>query len=241
MKRNNYVYSKKKQPFFAVVKFVLRLFLHKLKIVNHNESFPTNGIIIAPHMGKWGPLYMSLYLPKFAIIGAHPMLGSYKERYEYLRDVLYIQKMHRGKRWSSIKAAFEAIFSYRIYRAMHIIPSYEDLRLMNTISYTQRTIENGLPVMIFPENSKDGYQLVMSEFKEGIITLVKFLNKRCSKQVPIYPLYDHVRRKLIVIGKPFTLSELEGKSNDAILKFCASKINELNPYLEEDKKSPMLK
>ena len=236
MKKNNYVYTTRKQPLFAFVKFILRFFLHKPKIINKNDSFPKEGIIIAPHMGKWGPLYMSIYLPKLAMVGAHPMLGNYKERFRYLRDVLYIQKMHKSKLWSTIKASFEAIFSLHFYKAMHIIPSYEDLRLMNTISYSQKTMENGLPIMIFPENSEHGYQLVMKEFHEGFITLTKFLNKRMKKDLPIYPLYENVKRKIIIIGKPFYLSEFKDKSNEEILEFASNKINELNPNLEEDKK-----
>ena len=239
MRKKNYVYTNKKQPIFAMLKTILKIFLHKPKIINHNEELPSDALIVAPHMGKWAPLYLSIYFPKkLAIIGAHPMLGTYKERYKYLRDVLYIQKLHRGKIFSSIKAAFEAIFSRRIYMGMHIIASYEDLRLMNTISDTQRTMENGLPVMIFPENSDNGYQRVLSDLHEGFLTLTKFIDKRRGKPTKIYPMYENVRRKLIVIGKPFTLKELEGKSKEEILHYTADRINELNPYLDEDKENP---
>ena len=237
MKNNSYVYTKKKQPIFAFVKAICKLFLRKPTIINYNDEIPTDGLLVGPHMGKWGPYYLTNYYPKKnAMIGAHPMLGSYKERYHYLRDVLYIQKGHKGKVISTIKASFEAIFSKAIYKGMHIIPSYEDFRFISTIDKTAKTLDNGLPVFIFPENSDNGYQLVMKEFHPGYITLAKFLTKRRKIETKIYPYYVHVKRRQIIIGKPFTLESVKDKSTEEILEFTIDKINELNPNLELDKK-----
>ena len=237
MKRN-FVYSNKKQPVYAIIRFIFGLILRKPKIVNLNEELPKNALMVSPHMGKWGPFYLSLHFPeKFAIIGASPMVGTYKERYSYLRNVLYIQKCHKGKVFSTIKAAFEAFFSIYIYKGMHIIPSYEDIRLLNTINYTQKTMENGLPVLMFPEVSDEGYQKVLTTMHEGFISIARAIDRRRKEPTKIYPMYEHVKRRIVVIGKPFTLKELEGKTNEEVLKYTADRINELNPYLEEDMKS----
>ena len=231
-----HVYKKQKQPVYGFFTNLMKIFLHKPKFVNQNESFPIDGLLVGPHMGKWGPFYMSQYMPfKFAVIGAHPMLGSYKDRWKYLRDVLYMQKAHKGKVFSSIKATFEAVFSKGMYKGMHVIPSYEDMRLLHTIHDASKTMNNGLPVVIFPENSDKGYQLVMNELHEGFITIAKFISKKRQKETPIYPFYVHVRRKTLIIGKPFYLSRFEGKGNKEILTYTANRINELNPWLEEDK------
>ena len=237
MKKKTYIYTSKKQPFFAIIKGIFRIFLHKPKIINENDEFPTDGLIVAPHKGKWGPFYLSLHTPKkLAIIGAYPMLGNYKERFLYLRNVLYIQKCHKGKVFSTIKALFEAIFSRCIYKGMHIIPSYDDYRLLNTINFTQKTIENGLAVVIFPENSEEGYQDVIETLHEGFLIVARSLEKRRKVPTKIYPMYNDHIRKVIAIGKPFTLQDLAGKSNEEILSYTANRINKLNPFLEEDKK-----
>lgn len=236
-KRKSYVYRKKKQPVYGFFTNLMKIFLHKPKFINLNNQFPTDGLLVGPHMGKWGPFYMSQWMPfKYAVIGAHPMLGSYKDRWKYLRDVLYMQKAHKGKVFSSIKATFEAVFSKRMYMGMKVIPSYEDMRLLHTINDASATMDNGLPVMIFPENSDKGYQLVLNELHEGYITIANFISKKRKKEIPIYPFYVHVRRKVLTIGKPFYLSELKGKDNNEIIKFTTDRINELNPWLEQDKK-----
>ena len=236
-KMKHYVYKKGRQPVYRFFTGFMSIFIHKPKIINYNEELPKEGLLVGPHMGKWGPFYLSSHFPcKIAVIGAHPMLGSYKERWHYLREVLYMQKQHRGKVFSTIKATFEAVFSKGMYKGMHVIPSYEDMRLLHTVHDVSGTMNNGLPVVIFPENSDLGYQRVLFQLHEGYITIAKFVGIKREKETPIYPFYVHVKRRLIVIGKPYYLSQLKGKSNDEINKFTCDKINELNPNLKEDKK-----
>ena len=236
-KIKHYIYTKKKQPIYRFFTGVMKLFLHKPQIINLNDEIPTEGLLVGPHMGKWGPFYLSQYFPtKIAVIGAHPMLGSYKERWKYLRNVLYIQKQHRGKVFSTIKATFEAVFSKFMYKGMHVIPSYEDMRLLHTVHDVAGTMNNGLPVIIFPENSDLGYQRVLNQVHGGYITVAKFVGIKREKETPIYPFYVHVKRRIIVIGKPYFLSELKGKDNSEINKITCDRINELNPFLKEDRK-----
>ncbi len=235
--RKIYVYSKKSQPVFRLFKTIARPFLRKPAFVNQNDYVPTDGILLGPHMWKKGPFYFTNFYPKkCAFMGASPMLGSYKERYRYLRNVFYIQKSHRSKFAATIKALFESIFSKFIYKGMHLIPSYEDIRLMQTISDIKGTMDNGLPVIIFPEDSSKGYQLVMNNLLEGYITIVKFLNKKRQKNTPIYPFYLNPNRRYFAIGKPFYLTDFEGKTNEEIVEFTKKAINDLNPWVEEDKK-----
>lgn len=237
-KKEPYVYTKKKQPVFGFVKFVLKIFLHKPKIINLNKEVPTDGLIIAPHRGKWTPIYMSIYYPeKMAFIGAYPMLGTYKERVRYLRDVLYVQKCHKKRFPSHLKACFEAIFSKGIYKGMHLIPSYNDMRFMNTIAYVSKNLNNGLPVCVFPEDSEHGYLPEMKGFHPGFIKIAQFHNRRYKTDIKIYPMYIHREKKTFVFGKPFRLSELKGMSDEDICHYSEKRINELYyEYFPEEKK-----
>ena len=241
--RKVYVYKVKKQPVFAVVKGILRMVgvLRKAKFVNFNDEVPSEGIFVGPHMWKIGPLFFSTYYPKkTAYVGAGQMLGTWKDRFLYLRDIYAIQKCHKKKFPATITAIFQATFSKFMYKGMHLIPSYEDIRLMHTLNDVKANMDAGFPVIIFPENSEKGYQLVMNELHDGYITIVKFLNKKRQKETPIYPFYMHKKRRYIAIGKPYYLSQFEGKSNEEINQYTKDRINELNPWLEEDKKNDPL-
>ena len=227
-KKEQYVYPKKTQPVFGFVKLVLKLFIHKPKVINLNEEYPSEDLIIAPHRGKCGPLFMSIHSPfRHGYIGAYPMLGSYKERYKYLRNVLYIQKLHKGKFSSTIKAAFEAIFSKGIYKGMHLIPSYDDVRFINTINFVSKNLKIGLPVIVFPEDSDKGYDDELRRLHPGFITIVETYNRRNNCDLPIYPLYQHLKKKLIIIDKPFYLSEMKDKTKEEICEYSLIRINKL--------------
>lgn len=233
-KKDEFIYKKKKQPVYAVVKFIFKIFIHKPKVINLNDEYPTTGIIIADHRGKWGPFFMSLHNPfPVAFIGAYPMLGTYKERYSYLRNILYIQKLHKGKVFATIKASFEALFSKMIYKGMRLIPSYPDMRFLKTVNYVHGTMNNGLPVVVFPEDSEKGYFDELKVLRPGFITLAETIGRRNKVEVPIYPVYEHLKKKLIVIDKPFYLSELAGKSKEEICEYARLRINKLyKEYVE---------
>ena len=111
-KVKRHIYKKQKQPIYGFFTNLMKLFLHKPKFVNQNDEFPSEGLMVGLHMGKWGPFYMSQWMPfKYAVIGAHPMLGSYKERWFYLRDVLYIQKEHK----SILQTFLPTLFRYGLF------------------------------------------------------------------------------------------------------------------------------
>ena len=227
-KKDEFVYEIKRQPVFFFVKAFFRIFIHKPKVINLNDEYPKSGLILADHRGKWGPFFMSIHSPfPVAFIGASPMLGSYKERYLYLRNVLYIQKLGKGKVYATIKAAFEAIFSKMIYKGMRLIPSYPDMRFVKTISYVQKTINNGLPVVVFPEASDEGYFDELKVLRSGFITIAETINRRDKIDTPIYPVYEHLKKRLIIIDKPFYLSTLKDRTKEEICEYARQRINNL--------------
>lgn len=234
MAKQKYVYDfKKKQWFFKIVKIILSIFLRKPKeIVNeNNEPIEEHALFLPPHHGKWGPMWFNVHSPfKLAIVGAHQMLGSYKDRFHYLRDVLYIQKNHKGKFSSTIKAAIEAIFSKMIYKGMHLIPSYEDIRFYNTINLAVKNIENGFRTIIFSENSEDGYFDVLTKLHPGFILIAQKYNSTHEKELPIYPIYFHHKKRKIVYGKKEYLSELlsKGYKKEDLTQYFLDKINGLH-------------
>ena len=158
------------------------------------------------------------------------MLGSYKERRDYLINVLYSQKLKNKKGWFiKFKASFEAIFNKIFYKGMKVIPTYQDFHFINTIKDSIATIDNDLPILIFPENSNDGYFEYIESVFPGFITLSERYLKKKGVDLPIYPCYLHYEKKILIIGKPIYLENLkkEGMGKDEICDFFKNKINSL--------------
>lgn len=227
---------KKRQPFFTCFKGLVKLFLKKPKVINLNDKIEEKSILIANHCNIRGPWLYELYLPvKHALWGAHEMLGPYSSRKKYLRDVFYIQKQGYPKRKASFIATIFAVFSPMLYKGMRVLPTFQNARLKETVKRSMNIIDNNVPVMIFPEDSSKGYFDVLTSLLPGFVTLSETYYKRTGIDLPVYPIYYSIKKKVMVIGKPCYVEEYvkQGLDRKQIAEIYLSKINELNDLINE--------
>ena len=230
MSKNKDVKQYPNQPVWKGTAKFLRMFFKKPKILSLSGELNDRAVFVANHAAMFGPVVYNLYLPaQFAQWGAWPMLGTWKQRYRYLRDVYFIQKRHKNKFAATLLALFEAGFSPMFYKGLHVLPSYNDQRFLITLRKSIQVLDSGKGVIIFPENSDDGYHETLTEFYAGFVELAKYYRKRKGEDVPIYPVYYHAKLKKIVIGFPSYYSEYEAKGMDRkqiANEFCRQ-VNEL--------------
>lgn len=227
--QRNFNYKPSKQPVYDKVRKILSLIFKKPLIINLSDKLEDKAIYLSTHCAKIGPPYLDLYFPKrHSLWGAHGMLGTYKDRFHYLRDVYYVQKMKKNKFIASILSSFEAIFNIFFYKGMRVIPTYPDIRFIKTIRYSIKSINNNLPVMIFPEDSTDGYKEVLTGLLPGFIKLSEVYYKKYKIDLPVYPVYTHKKKK-IIIGKPLYIKKLkdEGLNDNDICDRFKDIINKM--------------
>ena len=238
-KKNRFIYKlpKTKQPVYKVFRPILsNIVCRKLEVINLNDQMPNKCIFVGNHEGKKGPLMYERYIPKFlSPWGAYQMLGGYMDRFKYLRNVLYMRKMGKGKFISTLKSSFEAIFSILIYRGIKVIPSFPDARLIKTLNYSVDALDNGVSVMIYPEDSDKGYLTEPTKFFNGFVMLGEYYYKKRKEDVPVYPVYLSLENKKLVIGKPLYINELKssGLSKDEIAeRFRVEVVNLYREYVK---------
>ena len=240
-KKDRFTFYKpnKKQPVWKVVKPVLKnLFYNKFEVINLAGEIDKKSVLVGNHEGKKGPLVYELYLPLFSVKwGAYGMLGNYRDRYNYLRNVLYIQKYKKGKFISTIKASFEAIFSKLFYRGIKVLPSFPDARVLKTFTYSVEVLDGNNAVMVYPEDSNDGYFEKPKKFFNGFVGLCEYYYKKRGEDLPVYPTYLHLKKKMLVIGKPFRVNELknQGMTRSQIAEFFKDQVNALFDDYVKDK------
>ena len=220
----------KRRPVFALFKAVImRMFYHKPNIELLNEiSQPC--IFVSNHDAKRGPVMAELYLPvRTAKWGAYQMLCDYNTRRIYLRDVFYIKKQNFGRVIASLKAFFEAFFSLFIYRGMNFLPTYPDTRIAGTIRQSVDLLEQGMSILIFPEDSEGGYKEEIGKFFPGFVLLAESYYRKTGKDIPVYPIYYHSGNKRMVIGNPRYVHQLklDGKNRDEIADILCNDVNNL--------------
>lgn len=202
----------KKQPVWTGMRRFLKIFFKKPKIISLSGELPNKAIYVANHAAMFGPVVYNLFLPAtVAPWAAYPMMENYKSRYHYLRDVYFVQKRHKSKFAATLLASFEAALNIYFYRGLRAIPSYDDTRFIKTIRKSMQMLDNDIGVLIFPEDSNEGYHEMLTEFYAGFVELAKYYQKRCSEDIPIYPVYYHDKKKVMVIGEPHKLSEYTDK------------------------------
>lgn len=236
-KTKEYKVPSRKQPVFKVFRKIFRRFYWG-DVESLIDEIPDKAIVVANHSAKKGPMALELNYPKFNVKwGAHEMLGNYKSRFLYLRNVLYIQKMHKGKFSSTLKAAVEAIFSIHVYRGMKFIGTYPDIRIRHTIENSMKVLDAGASVMIFPENSNEGYFDELKTVFPGFVMLAERYYKKTGEDVPVIPVYYSSKHKKIMIGKPLYVQELmkEGLDRQGVADRFKDEINALYKAYFKDK------
>ena len=230
-KQKEFKVPKGKQPVYSAFKCIMRIIYKKPRVINLAGEVPKKCIIVSNHAAKSGPPALDLYFPvKSCKWGAHQMLGSYSDRKAYLRDILYIKKCGAKPGFkTSFKASIMAVFSKMIYKGMHVMGTYEDVRLFKTINNSVKVLEEDMAVMIYPENSNNGYFEVLTEFFPGFVMLADKYYKKNGEDVPVYPTYYSIKKRIMVIGKPMFVQELyaQGLTREQICEKFKDAVNDL--------------
>ncbi len=226
---NNY---NKKRPLYLLLRGVLKMFSRKLVVVDENDgNIEQSCIFISNHSAANGPLKLDLAFPyPFIPWGINNMCQKYSVRRRYLIDVFYGQKLKYSKFRSWLIGTLFALISGYIYRNKNVIPTFQDGNLMTTMQMSIDVLNEGKNVLIFPEDSTNGYFEVLNKYYSGFATLAKIYHSKTGKDLPVYPLYYSKKKSKVVIGKPIFVNKLlaEGKSLNNIAEIARVTTNQLN-------------
>lgn len=147
------------------------------------------------------------------------MCGKFKERWRYLNNVYFRKKKKRSKFTSFLLATFLTPIMALFYKGMKIIPTYPDQRLLATINTSIDELQAGTSILIYPENSSDGYKEVITELYGGFYSLAKCYNQRTGNDINIVNMYYDRKSNTVIVGEPKSYCSLEQqfeKRNDAV-------------------------
>jgi len=230
--------AKRKQPIWSFFKKILFRPIFHCTLESKIKNLPDKAIIASIHAAKSGPVCISVTYPKFYMMwGHHGMLGNYAERFSYLRNVLYIQKLHKGKFIATLKATYEAFFSKFVYKGMKIIGTYTDMRFLQTVKNSMEVLQDNASVVIYPEDSSEGYFDEIRSAFPGFVMLSSTYYQKHGEDVPILPAYVTKKKRRLIVGEPIYTRELEkqGLSKQEIADLVKEKINALyREYIATD-------
>lgn len=207
--------NSERKPFFRLIKRVLSLFISRPYFCKDDAEIKNGSIFICNHVGSTVPLKLELHFNRpFKFWGTYEMTFSFKERWKYLAYTYFYKKKHNPLWLAKIKASLANPFVGMFYKGMQLIPTYQDLRLIKTIKYSVDYLESGKNIVVFPENSSDGYHEVLKEYYAGFLLLAKKFYEQTNKDINIYNMYYRKKDNRMLFDRVYSISEIIKDTRD---------------------------
>ena len=199
-----------RKRWFRCLKAIIRVFKKKPNYVFLGEEYNGPALLLSNHSAASGPLAHELYTEKpIRIWGTYEMNSGIRMVYRYLSNIYFHKKKHFNIHLSRFISIFAAPLLFLFYRGLRLIPTYPDYRFRSTLKESMKALEEGQTLLIFPEDSSDGYHDELTKFNPGCLSIAQYAFDR-GYDLPIFVAYYQKKTKNLIFDKPFLYSELKG-------------------------------
>lgn len=194
---------------FRGLKKVMSIRYKEPKFIFLGEEFEDGSVILSNHEGTDAPMSLEMYLDKpLRMWGTHEMNSGLRKMYAYQTKVYY----HEKKGWNLFLARLFCLLASPLtnlfYSGFTLISTYKDERFMKTIKESLETVRNKQSIVIFPEDSKNGYLPQLEGFFLGFAAFAEVALKR-GIDLPIVVSYFNKKEKTYIFDNPVKYSELK--------------------------------
>ncbi len=219
----------KRKWWFRFMKKLMKGRYKKPTFVYLGDRFSTGGVILSNHEGTDAPMSLELYCDKpIRMWGASEMNSGLISMYKYQTRVYYHEKkgwnLHLARLFCLIATPITNLF----YKGLRLISTYRDTRFRRTLRESLEAIRAGENVVIFPEDSTNGYLEELEGFHRGFLVFAEFCEKR-GIDLPIYVTYFRKKDLTYIVDAPVLYSQLKKESGggEEICKRLVARCNEL--------------
>ena len=218
------------RPFwFRAIKKLLVCRYKRPRFVFLGKEFDKSSIILSNHVGTDAPLSLEMYCDKpIRFWGASEMNSGLVATYKYQSRIYFHQKKHWNLHLARLFCLIASPITNLFYKGLRLISTYHDARFLKTLNESLRAIRAGENIVIFPEDSSDGYHDELKGFFLGFSMLCDFC-RRAKIDVPIYVTYFRKRDLTYIVDAPILYSELcaGGATKEEIANRLLMRCNEL--------------
>lgn len=193
------------------------------------QPFENGSLILSNHEGTDAPMSLEMYLDKpLRMWGAHEMNSGLIKMYKYQTRVYYHEKKHWNLHLARLFCLIASPLTNLFYKGLNLISTYRDGRFVKTIRESIDAIKNGENVVVYPENSEDGYLAELKGFFAGFAVFADAC-KRNGIDLPIVVSYFKKSERVFVFDKPRKYSELlnECGNREKVVEMLLNRCNEL--------------
>ena len=240
IKKINSSKENRKLWFRGIKKFLRKTGRYKKpEFVFLGEKFSYGGIILSNHEGTDAPMSLELYTDiPIRMWGAYEMNSGVIKMYKYQSRVYYHEKKHWNLHLARLFCLIASPITNIFYKGLNLISTYRDARFVKTIRESIDAIKQGENIVIFPEDSTNGYLKELEGFHAGFAMFAETCLKR-GIDVPIFVTYYDKANLRYIVDKPVYYSALkkDGKTRNDIAKMLVERCNVLGKMSYEEKVS----
>ena len=219
----------KRKLYFRMLKKIMKIKYKEPRFIYLGEKFENGALILSNHEGTDSPMSLEIYCDKpIRMWGTAEMNSGLIRLYKYQTRVYYHEKKHWNIHLARLFCLLASPLTWIFYSGFDLISTYKDARLIKTIRESVNALKSGDNIVIFPEDSTNGYLSELENFHGGF----DLLCKGCEKQgmdVLIYVSYFRKSDRTYIFDAPVKYSELKSKyqSRTEIAKHLCERCNEL--------------
>ena len=164
---------KKDSLLFKIYKGFIKLFKKKVKYYYLGEKFDNGALIFSNHESTKGPLAWEFYCDKrVRFLGNKEMNSGLIRMYKYQTKVYYHEKKHWNLFLARLFCLLATPLTWLFYNGLHLISIRDGVALRKTILDAYISLsEYRENLVIFPEDSTNGYLEELEGFKHGFLSL----------------------------------------------------------------------
>lgn len=222
-------FRQQRTGWFRGLKKIIKFRIKKPRYVYFGEKPQNGAIIISNHAGSFAPLTTEIYADfPVRFWGTWEMNSGLKNVYKYLTNVYYHQKRHWPLWAARLFCIVAAPLVNLFYKGLKLVSTYNDVRFWKTLKQSVQILEEGSNIVIFPEDSSQGYFNELTSFFAGFASLGELCLKR-GMDVPVYVSYLQVKKRVYVYDKPVLYSELKARyaTREEMAQALLERCNEL--------------
>ena len=231
----------KRRLYFRVMKALMKSRYKKPRFIYLGEEFENGALILSNHEGTDSPMSLEIYCDKpIRMWGTGEMNSGLISLYKYQTRYYYHEKKHWNLHLARLFCLIASPITWLFYAGFDLISTYTDARLVKTLRESIASLQSGDNIVIFPEDSTNGYLPELEGFHEGFVLLADVCKKR-ELDLPIYVSYFRKSDRTYIFDAPIKYSELLKKyqTRSEIAKALCARCNELGKMQFDENGKPI--
>ena len=193
--------EKKPSRAYRFIRWLVRLFYPKTKVVGAENLPDEPVIVVANHTQMHGPIACELYFPGKRYTWCAGQMMHLKEVPAYAFQDFWSRKPRYIRWFYRLLSYIIAPLSVCVFNNADTIGVYRDARIISTFKNTVKKLTEGASVVVFPEHDVP-HNHILYDFQDKFIDIAKLYYKKTGNALCFVPMYIAPALKSMYLGTP---------------------------------------